>query len=201
MDTDTAYTLNPLKETFSLIKIIQDNLAIRIKASSLIQVKIDGIREKASNDQKDAVLKEVVDSINNNKNGIAVLDAKDNIVFGSQDNQLSSLMEQEQHLFLTLTKLLGFPKSYFSGVVSTGLGGENVNDKEMTIKARENFFYRYLQPFFKEISKVCLKDISPETIAKDRFTPKELYDICLLNDDIDKEEIYRQLNLPTKQGK
>jgi len=200
MDNDTAYVLNPLKETFSLIKIIQDNLAIRIKASSLIQVKIDGIREKASNDQKEAILKEVVDSINNNKNGVAVLDTKDNIVFGSQDNQLSSLMEQEQHLFLTLTKLLGFPKSYFSGVVSTGLGGENINDKEMTIKARENFFYRYLQPFFKEISKVCLQDIAPETIAKDRFTPKELYDICLLNDEIDKEEIYKQLNLPTKKA-
>jgi hypothetical protein len=200
MDNDVAYALPPLFETFNLIKIIQDNLAIKIKASSLIQVKIDGIREKASNDQKEAILNEVVKAINNNTNGIVVMDSKDMISLGSDDKQLASLMEQEQHLFLTLTKLLGFPKSYFSGVVSTGLGGDNINDKEMTIKARENFYYRYLQPFFKEVSKVSKQDISPQTIAKDRFTPKELYDICLLDDGIDKEEIFKQLNLPMKKN-
>ena len=196
---DETQLLKNLSETFELIQLVMQNLGIKVKASSLIQVKLKDLREKASQDGKEGILKEVVDSIENNKNNILLLDAEDEIMLGNSDNQLNLLMENEKQLISVLSKLLGFPLSYFSGATSIGLGGENINDKEATIRGRENFYYRFLQSFFLIVSRECGIDIKPQTIAKDRFTPKELYDIVQLDELIDKEEIYKQLNLPMKK--
>jgi len=200
MQPDEISLFSNLSQTFALIQIVMDNLATNIKASSLIQVKLKDLREKASQDEKDTVLQNVVDSINNNKHNIITLDAEDTIILGNKDSQLSLLMENENQLISVLSKLLGFPVSYFSGATSIGLGSENINDKEAAIRARENFYYRFLQPLFLIISRECNVEISPQTIAKDRFTSKELFDIVKLDDMIDKEEIYRQLNLPIKKS-
>ena len=128
------------------------------------------------------------------------MDSDDALIIGNNDNQLSILMDNEKQLISVLSKLLGFPLSYFSGDTSIGLGSENINDKEATIRARENFYYRFLQPFFLIVSRECGIDIKPQTIAKDRFTPKELYDIAQFDENIDKFEIYKQLNLPIKNS-
>lgn len=198
---DETQLIENLSETFNLIQLVMQNLAIKVKASSLIQVKLNDFRSKASQDMKETILNEVVDSIDNNKNNVIILDKEDDLIIGSNDNQLTILMDNEKQLISILSKLLGFPLSYFSGATSIGLGGENMNDKEATIRGRENFYYRFLQSFFLIISRECNIDIKPETIAKDRFTPKELYDIAQFDENIDKFEIYKQLNLPIKNSK
>ena len=197
---DELMILSNLKDTFGLIQLVMQNLAIKIKASSLIQVKLKDLREKASQDQRDSILKEVAESIEFNKHNIVAMDSDDALIIGNNDNQLSILMDNEKQLISVLSKLLGFPLSYFSGDTSIGLGRENINDKEATIRARENFYYRFLQPFFLIVSRECGIDIKPQTIAKDRFTPKELYDIAQFDENIDKFEIYKQLNLQIKNS-
>lgn len=199
MDADTIALVGNLGTTFDLLKTLASNLGTNVSASSLIQVKFKDLRLRGSEDISEGILKSVAESIKDNKNGFVVLDAEDELIFGVQGEQLSTMLEAEKHLTALLSKLLGFPISYFSGQSSIGLGSENINDKEAFIRARENFYYRFLQPFFLLVSKECGVDISPQTIAKDRFTPKELYDIAQFDDAIDKEEIYKQLNLPLKK--
>ena len=153
----------------SLVNGVSTNITL----SKSVVFKMDGVRSRVPADYTDAISKVVSDKINNNS--ILTLDSKDEILNGLPIANSDNLKKQMELLLLSLSATTGFPLSFFSGDFGGGIASTTESEKSRLYDAKEQFFNRYLEPFFSFISF----EIKPEKTLADSYSLAEIQNFLI----------------------